>query len=125
MLDVGPYVETTLELGPLTVRPQLRFDATYIEGSRHDAARRRHAPRRRRVAPRGASIRASPLAYRVTPRLTTTASAGLYHQPPDPGDLSAVFGTPSLGLSQATHETFGESLRIAKKLTLEMVAFDK
>src|SRR5262249_39819615 len=54
-----------------------------------------------------------------------TAAGGTYHQPPDPEDLSAVFGTPDLALSRATHVSAGESLRITDTLTADVVAFQK
>src|SRR5690606_25908105 len=49
------------------------------------------------------------LAVSYTPfsALTLRAAAGLYHQAPTPDDLSAVFGTPDLGISTAEHWLVG------------------
>ena len=58
-------------------------------------------------------------------RFALTAAYGSYHQPPEPEDLSAIFGTPDLGLSRATHMTAGESLRITSTLSADVIAFHK
>jgi hypothetical protein len=124
MLDVAPHVEADVELGALRVRPQLRFDTMYIEGTRQ-------TPRLGSTPPIGyASLTGSfdpriALVLQASSRLSFTASGGIYHQPPAPEDLSAVFGTPGLGLSQGTHATVGETLRITKTLALSVVGFWK
>ena len=113
-----------MRLGPVTVTPGVRADAFLIEGSR-----------RTPVAPGTPSIGFSRLEtdldprasarWVVSPRLTLTAAYGQYHQAPAPEDLSAVFGTPDLSLSRATHLTAGEALHVTDTLTTELVAFDK
>jgi hypothetical protein len=52
-------------------------------------------------------------------------AAGVYSQPPDPADLSAVFGNPTLGASNADHASLGQSLQITSTLSLETIAFYK
>ncbi|NVB78614.1 MAG: TonB-dependent receptor [Kofleriaceae bacterium] len=47
------------------------------------------------------------LQYRISEELGLRADAGRYHQARAASDTSAVFGTPSLGLEQAWHATFG------------------
>jgi hypothetical protein len=51
------------------------------------------------------------------------AAAGLYSQPPAPRDLSAVFGTPSLGPERARHASLGESVDITSSLSLSTTGF--
>jgi hypothetical protein len=57
--------------------------------------------------------------------LAATAEAGRYHQPPDPADLGAVFGTPTLGLSSATHAALGGELALRTATRLQLIAFAK
>ena len=124
VLDVGPHVYADVRLGPVTLTPGVRFDAYLIEGSRK-------LPPAGDVPPIGFARLETPLAPRasarwdVTPRFALTAAHGTYHQPPEPEELSAVFGTPELGLSRATHLVVGESLRVTETTTFEAIAFDK
>ena len=71
------------------------------------------------------SSRASRRAPRVTPRLAVLGAAGVYSQPPDPADLSAVFGNPTLGPETADHASLGESLQLTPALSLETLGFYK
>src|SRR5262249_54512302 len=63
------------------------------------------------------------MSWAPTSRLTLSAAAGLYQQPPDPADLSAVFGTPALGLARAVHGAAGEAARLGAGVDLEMTGF--
>jgi outer membrane receptor protein involved in Fe transport len=65
------------------------------------------------------------IAWRPISRLTLTGGAGVYGQPPDPADMSPVFGNPSIVGSYAVHLTGGFSLKLRPTLTLESVAFYK
>ncbi len=124
VLDVGPHVYADVRAGPVTITPGARFDAYLIEGSRR-------TPRVGATPSIGFSRLETAIAPRlsgrweVAPRFALTAAYGTYAQPPEPEDLSAVFGTPDLALSRATHVTVGESLRITKTLTADVVAFRK
>jgi hypothetical protein len=51
--------------------------------------------------------------------------AGIYHQAPDPTDLSAVFGNPTLGLERAFHVSGGGAYKLTGTLTAELVGFAK
>src|SRR5258708_37625654 len=62
---------------------------------------------------------------RLTPGWALIAAAGLSSQPPAAADLSAVFGAPSLGPESAVEATFGETLRLESRLTVEVLAFCK
>ncbi|MDF2695905.1 MAG: TonB family protein / TonB-dependent receptor, partial [Labilithrix sp.] len=124
ILDVGPHAYADVRLGPVTVTPGIRFDAYLIEGSKK-------LPPTANVPPIGFSRMETAIAPRasarwdVTQRFALTTAYGNYHQPPEPEELSAVFGTPDLALSRSTHITVGESLRITDSLTFDVVAFDK
>ncbi len=61
--------------------------------------------------------------YAVTPRVALKAAFGLYHQPPSGEDLSAVFGTPKLGLSEATHYVVGGAFKLTRTLDVEITSF--
>lgn len=124
VLDVGPHVYADVKLGPVTVTPGVRFDAFLIEGNKRTVGSSTLPPlgfsrMETAIAPR-ASAR-----WEVSSRFALTTAYGNYHQPPEPDELSAVFGTPDLALAKSTHITVGESLRITESLTLDVVAFDK
>jgi hypothetical protein len=124
ILDVGPYAYLDLRLGPVTLTPGVRFDAYLIEGNSRTPPSPNAPPigfsrLETAVQPRGSAR------WEVTPRFALTTAAGMYTQAPEAEDLSAIFGTPDLGLSHATHLTAGESLRITESLSLDVVGFDK
>ncbi len=51
------------------------------------------------------------------------AAVAVVHQAPDPADLSAVFGTPTLGLSRAAQGLVGGTFRLPAGVTVETTAF--
>jgi hypothetical protein len=53
------------------------------------------------------------------------AAGGRYHQAPDPQDLGAVFGNPSLLPQSATHLTFGERFRFLRRTSVDLLVFSK
>jgi hypothetical protein len=124
VLDVAPYVAADFTAGPLSVTPGLRFDGYLLQTSRQ-TPRVGHTPSvgfeqlDAQVEPRIA------MRLRVTRDLSILGSAGVYSQPPDPADLSAVFGNPKLGPERADHATLGDALQITRTLSLETMAFYK
>lgn len=122
VVDVGPFAFADVRAGPFTFTPGVRVDGVLIEGDRK-------TPRVGSTPPVGFSRLESAVdprlavRWRVGPRLVVTASGGVYHQPPDPADLSAVFGTPDLALSRATHLALGQATRVAESLTAETTVF--
>jgi hypothetical protein len=64
-------------------------------------------------------------AFRATRKLTLTAGAGIYGQPPDPQDMSPVFGNPTIGLERAAHLSGGFNYKLRPTLTLEIIGFYK
>jgi TonB family protein len=124
IVTVAPYAFAELTLGSLAVTPGLRIDPYVIDGSQ--------------LTPMVGSL--PTIGYRrmelaIEPRLSATyqvsrdlqlrAGGGIYEQPPDPADLSAVFGNPTLGLIRAYHASAGGSYRLIGTLTLELLGFAK
>ncbi len=61
--------------------------------------------------------------YAFTPEISAKAAFGVYHQAPQPEDLSAVFGTPTLALSSAQHYLAGATFQLTPSLTVETTGF--
>jgi outer membrane receptor protein involved in Fe transport len=127
VLGLAPWLEARLEVGPLTVTPGVRLEASLIETSRL-------LPQQGLTPPVGSDrtdVALDPRVaarLRVSSRVTFGASVGRYHQPPTPQDLSAVFGTPALISSSALHATALASvtpLSPADGLTIDAVGFYK
>jgi hypothetical protein len=60
---------------------------------------------------------------RVTEKLSLKVGGGLYHNAPNPSDLSAVFGTPGLRAPKSWQGIAGGSYELPWDLTIEAVAF--
>ncbi len=121
---LAPYGEIDISLldDRLHVVPGARFEP-YITstsktipaaGANPDVGTTREVPQ---VEPR-VSIR-----YAFTPEISGKAAFGVYHQAPQPEDLSAVFGTPNLGLSSAEHYLAGGTFQLTPSLSIEMTGF--
>jgi TonB family protein len=124
ILDVGPYVFAELNAGKFSFVPGLRIDGYMIEGSAIKPAVLGITNIGFSRLDWGVDPRFSVNA-RLHKRFTMTASAGLYHQAPEPTDLSAVFGNPQLNLSSALHVSLGAALKLTGTLSLELVGFYK
>jgi TonB family protein len=61
--------------------------------------------------------------YAFTPSIMGKAAYGVYHQSPQPEDLSSVFGTPNLGLSTAEHFLAGGAFQLTQTLSVEVTGF--
>ncbi len=143
VIDTAPYAIAEINLGRLSLVPGLRFEPVLIEGSPS-------LPAGGTTPPRGYanfSLPENPVdelssnrylgalrylpnpriaaAFRATRKLTLTAGAGIYGQPPDPQDMSPVFGNPSIGLERAGHLSAGFNYKLRPTLTLEIVGFYK
>ena len=124
ILSAAPYASFDARLGPLTVSPGVRLETFLVETSRA-------TPRVGATPSIGLSRAQGFLDPRISVRwdashrIAVTGSAGIYHQAPDAEDLSAVFGTPELGASTATHLALGQTLRVTRSLSLETIAFYK
>jgi TonB family protein len=61
--------------------------------------------------------------YEFTSRVSAKAAFGIYHQAPQPEELSAVFGTPTLVLSTAQHYLAGGNFQVTDTLSFEVTGF--
>jgi hypothetical protein len=116
--DVAPYASVTFTHGAWSVTPGLRADAFPVDGSRTlppigATPVIGYAHLSGSVDPRLA------VAYAITPALIATAAGGVYHQPVDAADLSAVFGSPSLAPGRALHATLSLWAKLAAHTTVE------
>ncbi|HEY3254562.1 MAG TPA: TonB-dependent receptor, partial [Polyangiaceae bacterium] len=122
LLDLAPYATLDWELGPLTFTPGLRIAGYLLESSRN-------TPRIGQTPSIGqASLRAEieprmSVRFRLSRRVELFAALGAYSQAPAAQDLSAVFGTPRLGLETALHASVGESVELAARLSLSVTGF--
>jgi len=122
--SLAPYVEGDAAFfdDALHIVPGLRLDPYIISASKVVPAEGEtpHVGTTHSVAevePR-LSVR-----YAFTPEISVKAAFGIYHQAPQPEDLSAVFGTPTLGLSQAQHYLVGSGFQLTPSLSIETTAF--
>jgi hypothetical protein len=141
IISAAAYALVEVGVGDLTLTPGVRFEPFLIDGSRSSPqfadqppvgyerlmATSAHPPKWFGAA-NDAVMALNPrltAAYRLTRRLALTLGAGLYTQPPEAEDTSAVFGNPSLGLQTATHLSGGISYKLTGTLTFETVGFSK
>lgn len=124
-LLAAAFAELELSLGRmLTVRPGVRLELAVAEGERL-------------LPPAGGSVdigfsRLEPFAeprlsvlFRPLPQLHLSAAAGLYHQGPEPAELSSVFGNTALGSASAFHGVLGATVRPVEALSVELTGYYK
>jgi len=133
LIDTAPFATAEIVIGRLTLSPGLRFEPTLVEGSALFPHSESSAPLgyERFDLPRNPG----PLGFLPNPRLTAvfratrrlmlTAGGGIYGQPPDPEDMSPVFGNPTIDMSRAIHASGGGSFKLTPTLTLETIGFYK
>lgn len=124
VVSVAPYAFAELALGPLAVTPGLRIDPYLIDGSRLTPI----VGNTPALGYRRMTIAVEPrlsATYQATRALQLRAGGGIYDQPPDPADLSAVFGNPTLGPIRAYHASAGAAYRLTGTLSVELVGFYK
>jgi outer membrane receptor protein involved in Fe transport len=135
LLSAAAYVFAEINIGRLTLTPGFRFEPTVIDGS----LRLPHSYQAPDIGYRRMDLARNPsfgplswmpnprlsAAYRATHKLTFTAGAGIYGQPPTVEDLSPVFGNPNLSSSSAIHASGGGSYKLTGTLVFEVVGFYK
>lgn len=122
VLDLAPYAALDWQVGPLSMVSGVRAAGYLLETSRRTPRVGQtpaigHSAFEPRLEPRVG------LRLRLSRRVALSAAAGLYSQPPAAQDLSAVFGSPTLGPERAAHLSFGESVELASVLSLTMTSF--
>ncbi len=146
VIDTAPYANAEITAGRLSLVPGLRFEPVLIEGSPALPASGAAPPNgyasfslpenpvdqlpNDRFTRALKALRYLPnpriaAAFRATKKLTLTAGAGIYGQPPDPLDMSPVFGNPTIGVSRAAHLSGGFNYKLRPTLTLEVIGFYK
>jgi len=131
LLSAAPYLFAEINIGRLTLTPGFRFEPTVIDGS----LRLPHSYQAPDIGYRRIELAPNPLgwlpnprlsaAFRATRKLTFTAGAGIYGQPPAVEDLSPVFGNPNLSSSSAFHASGGGSYKLTGTMVFEVVGFYK
>jgi TonB family protein len=148
-IDTAPYANAEITLGRFSLVPGLRFEPLLIEGSPSLPAGGTTPPRGYASFslpenpvdelpgdPVSRAVRAARIfawlpnprltaTFRANKRLSLTAGGGVYAQPPDPQDMSPVFGNPTVTLSRAVHLSGGIGYKLRPTLTLEIVGFYK
>jgi hypothetical protein len=116
--EIAPYASATFTRGAWSVTPSVRASAFPVDGSRA-------------LPPIGATPLVGyahldgavdprlSLAYAISPAAIATAAGGVYHQPVDAADLSAVFGSPALVPGRAVHATLSLWVKLAAHTTVE------
>jgi len=139
-LSAAPFVHADITLGPVVVSPGLRLETllTDIDADTPSqplsiGGQSGHflGPRQPPASPPGTLYVETTVAPRVavrtklSSRVTVTGTWGVYHQPPDPEDVSSTFGSPNLELAKATHTTCGPSLSLSSHVSADAVVFYK
>lgn len=117
--SLAPYAALELARGAWRLVPSFRLDADTLSSNRS-------APPNG-VTPRVGTARLawSPaprlaVAHQSRPWLREDLAVGLYHQAPSTSDLSAVFGTPTLGPMHAVHAVLGAAADLGTGRTLSI-----
>jgi hypothetical protein len=115
----APFVSLNLSLlgDRLVLNPQLRL--AFMTFSGYPGEPRSFTSTYVRAEPRFL------IRYQLTPELALKGAFGVYDQPPQPQDLSAVFGNPKLEPQLAYHYVAGLDLRLTSTLTLSVEGFYK
>lgn len=122
--SIAPYVQSDIELfgNKVHIVPGVRLEAFFVSGDKQfptkENTEQRGYLRNEIVADPRLSAR-----WQVAKKLTLKAAYGLYHQAPDPEDLSPVFGNPTLGFAHAQHFLAGAAYRFMEKLAAEVTGF--
>ncbi|MBX3198012.1 MAG: TonB family protein [Labilithrix sp.] len=122
--SAAPYAETSWSLlrERVVLTPGVRLEPYFVSVDR----RKPHDPNAPDLGAYLSDIAVQPrfaARWAASSRISYKAAVGLYRQPPLPGDLSAIFGNPALGISAGRHYVGGAELRATAKLTMETNAF--
>ncbi len=125
-IGIAPYAQLVFRTANdrLDIMPGIRLDP-YVRYVSQRVPRNPEAPTPGLYAQNFAAEPRFALRYRAAHWVALRAATGLYHQPPDASDLSAVFGNPALPTSQGVHVVAGADFSIADLLTVEITAYLK
>jgi len=120
--NLAPHVGLEILRGRWRLLPSLRLDGDVISTNRSTPETG--------LTPQ---VGASRLAWSPAPRFTVkhqtrswlseNIALGLYQQAPSPTDLSAVFGSPTLGVEHAVHAVAGTDIAVGRRLTVQPTLF--
>jgi TonB family protein len=116
---VAPYVGLAFLFFDkrLTITPQLRLDLLSMTGARNTP--NEFSTNNLELEPRLA------VRFQLLPWLALKGSAGVYHQPPQPGQLSTLTGNPNLTPETGFTYVFGADVEATKTLHIEAQGFYK
>jgi TonB family protein len=122
--SLAPYIEADISLDDdrLHIVPGARFEP-YIISTTKAIPTTGNSPNEGLTSEAAEIEPRIAVNYHFTPEVAAKAAFGIYHQAPQPEDLSAVFGTPTLGLSGAQHYLAGGSFQLTQSLSIEMTGF--
>lgn len=124
MLGVAPFARGELKLHPLSADAGLRLDMFLIE------TQRAYPPVGDVPSPGSSTAYAglgpyARLGWAMSPRAQLMLAASQHHQPPDPRDLGARTGTPTLTPARAQHLVLQESVRLTANWSVDSALFYK
>ncbi|HTQ05539.1 MAG TPA: TonB-dependent receptor [Polyangiaceae bacterium] len=122
--SAAPFVQVDLGLfsDALHVVPGVRFDPLFVSVARRLPQDGNNPGVGAYSADLGVEPRVS-LRYRLSKRATLKAAYGEYRQPPQPEDLSAVFGNPLLGVASGKHVLGGGEFALSPTIGVETTVF--
>ena len=110
------------ERGPVESEPGRRLDTTVVDGDRAQPPRGDEPV----IGFSDIDVALDPrleIRWRAAQWLAIEAAAGLYTQPPDPAELSSVFGNPRLEPAHGQHFLLATKLEPIERLELEVTGF--
>jgi len=122
IVNVAPNLFAEWRLGRFLIVPGVRADAFLVETDRKTP--------RVGATPTIGGTRLLPavdprlsVSFNATDDVSLSIAGGLYHQAPSPEDLSAVFGTPALVLSRASHVSAATAVRFPAGFDVQLTGF--
>jgi len=122
--NLAPYVSTSVRRGAFSAQLGVRLEIYALSVDRSATTQPGIPPVGRDALHAYPEPRVS-LSYAVSPLLRLEARAAIQHQPPQASDLSAVFGTPSLGPARAVLGSAGPALQLPRQITLKLEGYAK
>jgi TonB family protein len=122
--SAGEYANFEFSVDKLKVLPGLRFEPWLISGTRELPPEPGQIPTGYATMPITVDPRLS-ITWSPASRLSFSVSGGIFHQAPDTGALSPVFGNPKLTLERAIHVSAAAQWKITPTLSMEVAGYYK